>query len=149
MIEMISIANWVYLKQQLIKYHHDYLLAGDCGETRSFKNFVEEVFSRILKWNQFFVDVGITLDMINNDDELALDIIEALGLDSNEEIRSDCHIHVLYIDSLGAVIVEACPKAANAADEATYQRGIEELRLTKLTILARLLDVLRQSKIRK
>lgn len=152
MIEMISIGNWVYLKQQLLMHYNAYLGSTDSEGMKSFKSFVEDILNNILKWNQYSMDDGIYLNAISNDDELALDIIEALDLADIEEIRSqDYYVSVSYIDVIGAAIVEAYPKGDvefTSVNNEAYRKRIEELRLNKLTILARLLDVLRLSKSR-
>ena len=146
MIELISIDNWLCLKNQLRIHYQRYQREMDSEVCYDFKGFVESVFAGVLYWNSFNSFGG--LDPIDNDDELALDLLDAIYLLEDESIRDeDLAISVSYIDSLGAVIIEAYPKPEmELRTEETYKIEMQKLKTQKLTILARLLDVVRQSK---
>ena len=90
--------------------------------------------------------------MIENDEELALDLLDAISTLDIEQLRDDDYwFDFIYIDSLGSAIVEWHIKGTmvNEVTDDEYSSRLQNIRLNKLTILARLLDVLRQSKSRK
>lgn len=152
MIELISMSNWIYLKSQLYEKWTNYLSEWyDCGGGPGFREFVEQVFKNVLKWNQYCAG-DLLLDMIENDEELALDLLDAISTLDIEQLRDDDYwFDFIYIDSLGSAIVEWHIKGTmvNEVTDDEYSSRLRNIRLSKLTILARLLDVLRQSKSRE
>jgi hypothetical protein len=149
MIELISMSNWLYLKSQLYQKWTQYLTEWyDCGGGPQFREFVEQAFKGVLKWNQYCAG-DMTLDIIGNDDELALDMLDAISTLDIEQLRDDDYwFDFIYVDSLGAAIVEWHVKGSSENDvtDEEYSRRVQNIRNHKLTILARLLDVVRQSK---
>ena len=147
MIEMIPIGNWVYLKAQLYKLYEKMLIESyDSAGGPEFREYVEQVFKTVLRWNQFSIYSNI--DIIGNDDELALDLLESISsLDLTQLQDSDYWFDFIYVDSLGSAIVEWHIKGQEQPEsEAAYKQKLQCLRQSKLTTIVRLLDVVRKSK---
>lgn len=149
MIKIISISNWVYLKSKLQTHYDNHLRGCDCEPYWDFKHFVEIVFRDILQWNSYGCCGGI--DIIDNDDEFALDLLDAIWFSDNEYVRADdIIITVSYIETLGSLIVEIEPKPeVEVKTEETYELEMQKLKQNQLTKVARLLNELRLSKSRE
>ena len=153
MIEMISIDNWIWLRSQLL-HHYDNRNRGlDHPATTTFKRYVEEVFLQVLKWNQFNLVDNTNLDIIDNDDELALDLLEAVHVADNDKMMDSINVFdVSYSDILGFIFIAAYPVRTDGCDEQPIednQSSIVEFKQDKYLTVARLLNELRVSKSRQ
>lgn len=154
MIEMIHLTNWDHLKSVLLTHYHNFLTENhEDGGGPTFREFVEKVFRKVLKWNTIYfdseesesVDVHADLDIIANDDELALDILDSFhpyGIGNLED--PEYHVDVIYFNKMNSVMIEIEPKSfylpePNIDNIVKYRQERKE----QLTKLARLLDVLR------
>lgn len=113
MIEIISIENWIYLKNKLYCHYEDYIKANyeHVDFKPEFRWFIERVYKKVLEWNKISECHSASIDIIDNDDELALDLLDSLGLCDNSTFQNeDLNIFVEYVNTLGSIIIDYEPR---------------------------------------
>ena len=113
MIELISIENWIYLKNKLYCHYEDFI-KGNYEHVEykpEFRWFIEKVYRKVLEWNKIIGCDSASIDIIDNDDELALDLLDSLGLCDNPTFQNeDLNFFVEYVNTLGSIIIEYEPR---------------------------------------
>ena len=113
MIELISIENWIYLKNKLYCHYEDYIKANyeHVDFKPEFRWFIERVYRKVLEWNRISECDSVSIDIIDNDEELALDLLDSLGLCDNPTFQNeDLNFFVEYVDTFGSIIIDYEPR---------------------------------------
>lgn len=152
MIELIYLENSLYVKRRLNEAYQTYLENNcDMGGNISFEDFVARAFKGVLNWYSFNKkSEDSALDIIDHDTELAdelLDSISALDLDLVTDW--DMYFRIEYIERNNSIIVEYDFNIASVIlpDPASYIHSYNQMRQNNLIKIARLLHVLRSSKV--
>lgn len=152
MIELIYLENSLYIKRRLEAAYQEYLEANcDMLGNVSFQHFVEKAFTGVLNWYSFNKqNEDSSLNIINCDTELAESLLDSIsGLDVELATDWDMYFRVEYVERNSSLIVEYDYNIASVIlpDPESYTHSYNKIRNNSLTQLARLLNVLRSSKV--
>lgn len=152
MIELIYLENSLYIKRRLEDTYQEYLEANcDMLGNVSFQQFVEKAYTGVLNWYSFNKqNDDSALNIINCDTELAEDLLDSISaLDVELATDWDMYFRVEYVERNSSIIVEYDFNSASVIlpDPASYAHSYNKIRNSNLTKLARLLNVLRTSKV--
>lgn len=154
MIELIYLENSLYMKSQLNKAYQLYMEDNvDVPVDISFEDYVNKAYTGVLNWCSFNKrNEDSYLNIINADIELAEDMLDAISaLDIDLATEWNMYFKVQYIARNNSLIVEYDynPGSLILPDPESYTYSYNKIRNQNLTKLARLLNVLRTSKVGK
>lgn len=152
MIELIYLENGLYMKSQLNKAYQQYVEDNpDVPVDISFEDYVSKAYIGVLNWYSFSKQSeDSSLDIINADTELAEDMLDAISaLDIDLATDWNMYFKVQYLERNNSLIVEYDynPGSLILPDPKSYTHSYNNIRNQNLTKLARLLNVLRTSKV--
>lgn len=152
MIELIYLENGLYVKKRLNDAYNDYLENNmDAFYLYSFKTFVEKAFTGVLNWASFDkAEDDNSLDLLGYDIELAEDLLDSIR-DTDVELITDwgMHFKLEYFENINSIKMEYdySKKSIILPDVASYTHSYNQIRKSKLTKIARLLNELRSIKV--
>lgn len=151
MIDLIYLENGLYTKRLLTRAWDNHVEESiEAGGFLDFKTFVERVFTAVINW--------YTYDMQEDDERLSIlgyeledaeDLLDAMsGFDLKILEDWSMKFKVEYLERTHALIIR-CERTTNELilpDPTTYVESYGKMRHNQLTKIARLLNVVRQSK---
>lgn len=152
MIELIHLENGLYVKRQLLKAFESYIENNDdVPNPIRFDKFVSKVFEGVVNWASFDrLSEDASLSLINYDTELAEELLDSISTMKVDLVGSwEMVFKITYLEHYGALKIEydynetgiILPRPED------YIRSYEQMQKTQLTKIARLLNVLRVSKV--
>jgi len=152
MIELIYLENGLYIKRRLDDAYQLYMEDNcDIPTDITFEDYVSKAYTGVLNWYSFNKqNEDSSLDIINVDIELAEDMLDAISaLDIDLATEWNMYFKVQYLENNNSLMVEYDynPASLILPDPQSYAHSYNKIRNQNLTKLARLLNVLRTSKV--